>query len=160
MVRVGASVLGLSRVVAPRLDGEGVPAATRDAVIAVASTLGVLVPPSLVLILLSDAMLGAHTAALNTKGRTDRVINTQDLFHAALAPAGILLVFFPGARLFIGRGEGLARPTRLPISGQQIVLAAFTLVALIALLGGVTLGYFFAVEAAAVGAFALLTSRL
>jgi len=44
---VGASVLGLSRVVAPRLTVEGVPAATRDAIIAVASTLGVLVPPSL-----------------------------------------------------------------------------------------------------------------
>src|SRR3984893_504671 len=47
---VGASVLGLSRVVAPRLKAEGVPAATREAVIAVAATLGVLVPPSLVLI--------------------------------------------------------------------------------------------------------------
>jgi TRAP-type mannitol/chloroaromatic compound transport system permease large subunit len=41
---VGASVLGLSRVVAPRLTAEGVPAATRDAIITVASTLGVLVP--------------------------------------------------------------------------------------------------------------------
>src|SRR6202166_2722279 len=39
---VGASVLGLSRVVAPRLKAEGVPAATREAVIAVAATLGVL----------------------------------------------------------------------------------------------------------------------
>ena len=44
---VGASVLGLSRVVAPRLTAEGVPAATRDAIITVASTLGVLVPPRL-----------------------------------------------------------------------------------------------------------------
>ena len=89
---VGASVLGLSRVVAPRLDAEGVPAATRDAVIAVASTLGVLVPPSLVLILLSDAMLSAHTIAVTQTGRIDRVINTQDIFHAALVPAGIFLV--------------------------------------------------------------------
>ena len=54
---VGASVLGLSRVVAPKLAAEGVPPAKREALIAVASTLGVLVPPSLVLILLSDAML-------------------------------------------------------------------------------------------------------
>jgi TRAP-type C4-dicarboxylate transport system permease large subunit len=74
---VGASVLGLSRVVAPRLTAEGVPAATRDAIIAVASTLGVLVPPSLVLILLSDAMLNAHTFAVTQTGRTDRVINTR-----------------------------------------------------------------------------------
>ena len=38
---VGASVLGLSRVISPRLTREGVPASTRDALIAVASTLGV-----------------------------------------------------------------------------------------------------------------------
>ncbi|MBV8922419.1 TRAP transporter large permease subunit, partial [Bradyrhizobium sp.] len=60
---VGASVLGLSRVVSPRLAAEGIPAANRHATVAVASTLGVLVPPSLVLILLSDAMLSAHTMA-------------------------------------------------------------------------------------------------
>src|SRR6201994_873114 len=88
---VGASVLGLSRVIAPRLSAEGVPAATRDAVIAVASTLGVLVPPSLVLILLSDAMLSAHTFAVTETGRGDRVINTQDIFHAALLPGAIFL---------------------------------------------------------------------
>src|SRR5271169_2818210 len=89
---VGASVLGLSRVVAPRLTAEGVPAATRDAVVAVAATLGVLVPPSLVLILLSDAMLNAHTIAVTATGRSDRVINTQDIFHAALLPAGVFLL--------------------------------------------------------------------
>ena len=49
---VGASVLGLSRVVAPRLAAEGISASNRHALVAVASTLGVLVPPSLVLILL------------------------------------------------------------------------------------------------------------
>ena len=90
---VGASVLGLSRVVAPKLAAEGVPPAKREALIAVASTLGVLVPPSLVLILLSDAMLNAHTFAVTQTGRDDRVINTQDVFHAALVPAGIFLVF-------------------------------------------------------------------
>src|SRR6202140_2214523 len=89
---VGASVLGLSRVVAPRLTAQGVPAPTRDAIVAVASTLGVLVPPSLVLILLGDAMLSADTIAVTATGRTDRVINTQDVFHGALAPAALYLV--------------------------------------------------------------------
>ncbi len=88
---VGASVLGLSRVVAPRLAAEGISASNRHALVAVASTLGVLVPPSLVLILLSDAMLSAHTIAVTATGRNDRVINTQDIFHAALLPGGIFL---------------------------------------------------------------------
>jgi len=155
---VGASVLGLSRVVAPRLTAEGVPPATRDAVIAVASTLGVLVPPSLVLILLSDAMLSAHTLAVTATGRSDRVINTQDVFHAALAPAGILLVTCIALAWFVGRDKTLVVAPRAPLSKQQAALAIFALIALIALLGGVATGYFYAVEAAAMGAFTLLTA--
>jgi tripartite ATP-independent transporter DctM subunit len=156
---VGASVLGLSRVVAPRLNAEGVPPATRDAVIAVASTLGVLVPPSLVLILLSDAMLNAHSFALNETGRLDRVINTQDLFHAALAPAGIFLLLCIALSWRAGRGHVML-PKREPIQTRQIILAVVALVALLVLLGGVAIGYFFAVEAAAMGAFTLLVAGL
>jgi tripartite ATP-independent transporter DctM subunit len=156
---VGASVLGLSRVIAPRLSAEGVPAATRDAMIAVASTLGVLVPPSLVLILLSDAMLSAHTFAVTETGRSDRVINTQDVFHAALVPAGIFLVLCLGLAWLAGRRAERA-PERVPLTRSQGLLAALSLLALVALLGGVATGYFYAVEAAAVGAFTLLVAGL
>ncbi len=156
---VGASVLGLSRVVAPRLTAEGVPAATRDAIIAVASTLGVLVPPSLVLILLSDAMLNAHTLAVTATGRSDRVINTQDVFHSALPPAGIFLLLCVALAWFAGRHHELP-PERERVTPQQIILAVIALVALLVLLGGVATGYFYAVEAAAMGAFTLLSAGL
>jgi tripartite ATP-independent transporter DctM subunit len=156
---VGASVLGLSRVIAPRLDREGVPAAMRDATIAVASTLGVLVPPSLVLILLSDAMLSAHTYAVTQSGRSDRVVNTQDIFHAALAPAGLFLVLCLGLAWFIGRRmKRIARA--VPLTAREGMLATGSLAALVLLLGGVAVGYFFAVEAAAMGATALLVAGL
>jgi len=154
---VGASVLGLSRVIAPKLDREGVPAATRDTVIAVASTLGVLVPPSLVLILLSDAMLSAHTYAVTQSGRSDRVVNTQDIFHAALVPAGIFLVLCLALAWLVGRRmkrDGIAAPLTM----REGLLAAGSLAALVLLLGGVAVGYFFAVEAAAMGATALLAA--
>jgi tripartite ATP-independent transporter DctM subunit len=156
---VGASVLGLSRVVAPRLDAQGVAPATRDAIVAVASTLGVLVPPSLVLILLSDAMLSAHTLAVTATGRTDRVINTQDIFHAALLPAGILLLLFVALAWWAGRRRPITAP-HAPLPSRQAILAAVSLVFLIGLLGGVAAGYFYAVEAAAFGAFALLAGGL
>jgi tripartite ATP-independent transporter DctM subunit len=156
---VGASVLGLSRVISPRLSAAGVPAATRDAVIAVASTLGVLIPPSLVLILLSDAMLSAHTIAVTQTGRTDRVINTQDVFHAALLPAGIVLVLCTVLAWYAGRKEiRTVKPE--PLAMKQGLLAGFSLAALLVLLGGVATGYFYAVEAAAMGGFALLTAGL
>lgn len=153
---VGASVLGLSRVVAPRLSAEGVTPATRDAIVAVAATLGVLVPPSLVLILLSDALLSAHTYAITATGRTDRVINTQDVFHAALMPALLFIVLCIGLAWLAGRSQPLPQHKRERLALQQIALAGLSLCALLVLLGGVAMGYFLAVEAAAVGAFILL----
>jgi tripartite ATP-independent transporter DctM subunit len=156
---VGASVLGLSRVVSPRLAAEGLPAPNRHAVIAVASTLGVLVPPSLVLILLSDAMMAAHTMAVTATGRSDRVVNTQDIFHAALVPGGIFLALCLALSWIVGR-TATKLPDRERLTVGQGWLAAVALAALIGLLGGVAFGYFYAVEAAAMGAFALLAAGL
>jgi tripartite ATP-independent transporter DctM subunit len=156
---VGASVLGLSRVVSPRLSAEGVPAATRDAIVAVASTLGVLVPPSLVLILLSDAMLSAHTLAVTQTGRSDRVINTQDIFHAALLPAGICFALCVFVAWAVGRSIK-HQPASYRLGWREGLLAGFSLAALLLLLGGVAAGYFYAVEAAAMGATALLAAGL
>jgi tripartite ATP-independent transporter DctM subunit len=156
---VGASVLGLSRIVSPRLAAEGIPAPNRHAIIAVASTLGVLVPPSLVLILLSDAMLSAHTMAVTATGRSDRVVNTQDIFHAALVPGGIFLALCLALSWIVGR-SATKLPDRERLTAGQGLLAAVALVSLIVLLGGVAFGHFYAVEAAAMGAFALLVAGL
>jgi tripartite ATP-independent transporter DctM subunit len=163
---VGASVLGLSRVVAPRLAAYGVPEPTRAALVAVASTLGVVIPPSLVLILLGDAMLNAHTIAVTTTGRIDRVINTQDVFHGALAPAGLFLVLCLIVAWLVGRRLPATThaPNDAPTRGQ-VALAIVSVIFLLVLLGGVALGELYAVEAAAMGAFmlfagGLLTGRL
>jgi TRAP-type mannitol/chloroaromatic compound transport system permease large subunit len=138
---------------------EGVPVARRDVLIAVASTLGVLVPPSLVLILLSDAMLSAHTMAVTQSGRSDRVINTQDIFHSALVPAALFLALCLALAWLTGRRAPRVT-TPEPLTWQQGLLAAVSLAALLLLLGGVAIGYFFAVEAAAMGAFALLVAGM
>jgi TRAP-type mannitol/chloroaromatic compound transport system permease large subunit len=157
---VGASVLALSRVAEPRLAASGIALPRRAAIITVASTLGVVVPPSLVLILLGDAMLNAHTIAVTATGRDDRVINTQDVFHGALVPAALYLA----ACLFIGwwfnrrakpGGPSAAPPTPRPTVAQAL-LAAVTVLAILILLGGVAAGYFYAVEAAAMGGSILL----
>jgi TRAP-type mannitol/chloroaromatic compound transport system permease large subunit len=156
---VGASVLGLSRVVSPRLAAEGIQAPTRHAIIAVASTLGVLVPPSLVLILLSDAMLSVHTMAVTATGRNDRVVNTQDILHAALVPGAIFVALCLALSWIAGR-SATKLPDRERLRAGEGLLAAVALLSLIVLLGGVAFGYFYAVEAAAMGAFALLVAGL
>ncbi|MGZ3240877.1 MAG: TRAP transporter large permease subunit, partial [Burkholderiaceae bacterium] len=78
---VGASVAMLTRAVLPRLNAQGVSPERSAALVCTASTIGVVVPPSLVLILLGDAMMRAHTEAVNATAQATRIINTQDIFH-------------------------------------------------------------------------------
>jgi tripartite ATP-independent transporter DctM subunit len=166
---VGASVATLTRTVQPRLDAQGIAPERGAALVCVASTLGVVIPPSLVLILLGDAMLRAHTEALNATiaaageaaDRSVRIVNTQDVFHGALVPAAILLLLFVIATWWMDRPAASSRaPDRAlpnaqkPSRGEWLVAVAATLV-IAGLLGGVTLGYLYAVEAAAAGGMAL-----
>src|SRR4029453_16593674 len=88
---VGASVAMLSRGVAPKLAARGVAANPSTALVCVASRLGVVIPPSLVLILLGDAMMRAHTEAANATKAMVRIVNTQDIFRGALVPAAMFL---------------------------------------------------------------------
>jgi tripartite ATP-independent transporter DctM subunit len=159
---VGASVLAMTRIVAPRLSASGIPAPTRFAVVAVASTLGVVIPPSLVLILLGDAMLSAHTMAVTASGRADRVINTQDVFHGALVPAAIMLVFCLLVAWRAGRNIQIESSSqqKTTLTGAQAILAGISVLSLVTLLGGIAAGQFYAVEAAAMGATVLLVTGI
>ena len=159
---VGASVLAIARSVGPRLAEAGVPPPLAQAITALAGTLGVVIPPSLVLILLGDAMLTAHTIAVNATGRTERIINTQDVLGGAMIPALImLLAMMATAWLAVRRRGGavhaieVARP-----SGTEFLVSIVALVFLVGLLGGVALGRFYAVEAAATGALVLFACGL
>lgn len=160
---VGASVATLSRIVQPKLIAHGVKRAQSLAAVCVASTLGVVVPPSLVLILLGDAMLRAHSEAINATGILARAINTQDVFRGALVPSAIFLALSVAVAWWIGRGvprsvgaagaDGPVARDRLTVGGWSTAL--LTLLLIVALLAAVVLGYVYAVEGAAAGAFAL-----
>jgi TRAP-type mannitol/chloroaromatic compound transport system permease large subunit len=150
----------LARLVAPRLGQLNAAAAT--ALISASSTIGVVVPPSLVLILLGDAMLRAHTEASNLPGfvlGSQRIINTQDVFHAALLPAACVLVLW----LLVAwwQGRRFRQPeTAPPVSRSQWAVFAVVTSATLVLLGGVFVGKVFAVEAAATGAVCLIVATL
>jgi tripartite ATP-independent transporter DctM subunit len=155
---VGASVATLSRIVLPRLQAHCVSNTQGLAVVCVASTLGVVVPPSLVLILLGDAMLNAHTVAMNITGHITRAINTQDVFRGALPPAAIFLFLTAALAWRMGRratsagagvavGEGMKK--------REWAIAAATLLFVVGLLAAVVAGFVYAVEAAAAGGVAL-----
>jgi TRAP-type mannitol/chloroaromatic compound transport system permease large subunit len=157
---VASSSAMLARLVAPRL-GQ-MDSAAAIALISASSTIGVVVPPSLVLILLGDAMLRAHTEASNLPGYVlggQRIINTQDVFHAALLPAACVLALW----LLVASWQGRKVPSKqpaAPVRGMQWVVSIAVAVVTLALLGGVFAGKIFAVEAAATGAMALVCATL
>lgn len=156
---VGASIATLTRVVLPRLNRAGVPPAPGLATVCVASTLGVVVPPSLVLILLGDAMMRAHTEAVNKTGAASgvlgRIVNTQDVFHGAMLPALLLLMLSFVLCWRLGRASRTAPAPVRPLPRGDLATAIGTATLILGLLGAVAIGYLYAVEAAATGAFAL-----
>src|SRR4051812_16714661 len=92
---VASSSALLSRLVAPRL--ANLAPAGAVSLVAAAATIGVVVPPSLVLLLLGDAMMRAHTEAANLASAAfsgQRIVNTQDVLHAALLPALAVLLLW------------------------------------------------------------------
>lgn len=152
---VGASVVMLGRTVAPHLQASHVPQARTGAIVAMASTLGVVVPPSLVLILLGDAMLRAHTEAVNITGHAARIINTQDVFRGALMPAGLVMILAFVITWWRSR-SAVAPADSSPLRPGDALTALGIIAVIVALLFAVTLGYVYAVEAAAAAGVALL----
>jgi TRAP-type mannitol/chloroaromatic compound transport system permease large subunit len=150
---VGASVAMLGRTVLPQLE-EKLGSERGAALACVASTLGIVVPPSLVLVLLGDAMMRAHTEAANATGALVRIINTQDVFHAALLPASLFFVLALLLTAWRGRGREHIEAAPAPVLREWII-AAVTAGFVLTLLFLVASGRLYAVEAAASGGVAL-----
>ena len=66
-------------------------------------------------------MLNAHTFAVTQTGRTDRVINTQDMFHAALVPAMIFVLLCLALAWRAGRGQPLPPSERERLAPQMCI---------------------------------------
>lgn len=164
---VGASLLTVARTAGRGWARQGLPAAQRTALVAVTSTLGVIVPPSLVLLLLGDAMLRAHTEGMNLARQlalpaatasesAGRIVNTQDILQAALVPAAALLLGWLAVAWWGARHVPHAKATREPLSRPErwtLLLVPLLIGALLVL---VTLGRVRAVEGAATACVLLL----
>ena len=124
-------------------------------VLTLAGTIGVVFPPSLVLVLLGEAMMRAHTEALRIPGMmqsTVRTINTQDIFHAALLPSIAIFVIW----VFIAAWQGRQTTQSVIQASKRQKTVAIVALALIGfLLYGVFTGAVRSVEAAACAAVCL-----
>lgn len=157
---VASSSALLARLVAPRVAHLGSSQALT--LISVAATIGVVIPPSLVLLLLGDAMMMAHLEASRLPGYLQagqRIVNTQDVMHAALLPAVCGLLMW-AAVIWLKTRKSVQKPPLAQVKLADKAIALIAIVAIVLLLAGVFSGRLLAVEAAATGAMLLVASTL
>ena len=91
---VGATVVTMGLLTLPTMLKWGYDKDLASGLVCASGTLGQIIPPSIVLILLSDVLQGAYSQAQLLQGKIpSNPISTVDLFAGALIP-GLTLVFF------------------------------------------------------------------
>ncbi|MFN2300457.1 MAG: TRAP transporter large permease subunit, partial [Gammaproteobacteria bacterium] len=164
---VGATVITMGLLSLPVMLRRGYDPALATGTICAAGTLGQVIPPSIVLVMLGDVVSSAYQQAQLAQGSfAPKAISVGDLFAGALLP-GLLLVL-----LYMAYMAGVAwlKPNAAPavpqaerdaVSGGALALRALRallppLLLIVAVLGSIIGGFATPTEAASVGALGAL----
>jgi len=164
---VGATVVTMGLLSLPTMLKRGYSPEIATGTICASGTLGQIIPPSIILVMLGDVMSSAYQQAQLSQGNfSPETISVGDLFAGALIP-GLLLVVLYIAYLI---GTAWLRPASMPahertaddqLSLGRLFRALFPPLALIfAVLGSILGGYATPTEAAGVGATGALLIAL
>ncbi len=156
---VGATVITMTLIALPTMLRQGYDPRLATGTIAASGTLGQIIPPSIVLILLADAVSTANQSAAMRSGQGAGVVSVGDLFAGALIP-GLMLV---GLYLMYLILNAVLRPANspalqvaadaAPLSASEIARSLGAPMALIiAVLGSILAGLASPTEASAIGA--------
>ena len=156
---VGATVVTMGMLALPTMLKAGYDEKIATGTICASGTLGQIIPPSIVLILLAEMLQGANEeAGLMTGDLAPLPVTAIDLFAGALIPGLILVAMFIIYILIVAR----TRPNDLPISKNNkprsevinnAIFEVFPPIFLIlAVLGSIFLGIATPTESASVGA--------
>ena len=158
---VGATVVTMGLMSLPTMLRSGYDPRIACGSICAAGTLGQIIPPSIVLVLLGDVISNAYQQAQLSQGVfTPRTVSVGDLFAGALVPGLLLVLAYIGYLLLVV----LRDPNRMPATEQVddldygLVLKAMLppLLLITAVLGSIIGGLATPTEAAAVGAVGAL----
>ncbi len=156
---VGATVITMTLIALPTMLRQGYDPRLATGTIAASGTLGQIIPPSIVLILLADAVSNAASQASMMGGTGPSVVSVGDLFAGALIPGLILVVFYLVWIAVVAFVQPARCPpaTRLPDEGplqlREVAIGLGAPLALIfAVLGSILGGVAPPTEAAAIGA--------
>ncbi len=155
---VGATVVTMGLLALPTMLRRGYDPGIATGTICASGTLGQIIPPSIILILLGDVL----TNAANTLGGTARSVSVGELFAGALIPGLVLVALY----LLYLLGMAVLRPASMPaipaaerreIGYRQLAWRTLTsllppLLLIVAVLGSIIGGLAAPTEAASVGA--------
>ena len=164
---VGATVVTMGLLALPTMLRRGYDPAIATGTLAATGTLGQIIPPSIVLVLLGDVMSSAYQQAQLKMGIfSPKTVSVGDLFVGALLP-GLLLV---GLYILYIIGVAIFQPKKLPALPQEelgpiewgkLINALVPPLLLIgAVLGSILAGYATPTEAAALGALGAMVLAL
>lgn len=156
---VGATVVTMGLLALPTMLRNNYDPAIATGSICAAGTLGQIIPPSIVLILLADVLSNAYQQAqLNLGNFSPKTISVGELFAGALIP-GLILVSLYMIYLI---AMAMFKPASMPPIEQEvgedvsfltlIGLLAGPLMLIVAVLGSILFGFATPTEAASVGA--------
>jgi tripartite ATP-independent transporter DctM subunit len=155
---VGATVLTLGLLALPSMLAAGYDRRLASGIVCAAGTLGTILPPSIILILLGEAMRGASVEAELARGAPVKPLIVADIYLGALLPVALLLgLYILYVVLVAWRAPGKCPPLAADPRGRAdrrrlllaIVLPILLIVLMLAL---IVTGYAYTVEAAACGA--------
>jgi C4-dicarboxylate transporter DctM subunit len=147
-----ATVVAIGSILLPAMVQAGYPKRFGAGVIATSGALGILIPPSIVMVLYAVATSGS--VALDPAGQRVGSASVAQLFMAGVIP-GLILAFLLGATTFYRAWKG--NYPRMPKATWLQALTAFRdsiwgLLLIVLVLGGIYSGLFTPTEAAAVSA--------
>jgi len=156
---VGATVVTMGLISLPTMLRNNYAPSIATGTICAAGTLGQIIPPSIVLILLADVLSNAYQQAqLHSGIFSPETISVGELFAGALLPGLVLVVLY---MLYL-TVLAFIKPSMMPAVGQEpdedvslftlLNLLAGPLLLIVAVLGSILLGLATPTEAAAVGA--------
>lgn len=156
---IGATIVMLGTITLPALLAAGVNKHTSSGLICASGTLGQIIPPSIVLILLGDQVANAYFEAQQEAGNfAPDPVTVGDLFAGALLPGLLLVTLYAGYVLIrlrsaptpANEGHEKEQPDS-PGTGELIRSIAPTLGLIVAVLGSILIGVATPTEAAGVG---------
>ena len=156
---VGATVLTIGLLALPTMLEAGYDRRLASGISCAAGTLGTILPPSIVLILLGSFMQSATVEAQLARGLlVTTPLTIKDIYLGAFVPAGLLLLFYiayVGVTAFV-TPERCPPPrdalARRPSVARLLFTMGLPLGMIVLLLGAIIVGLVYTVEAAAIGA--------